>query len=468
MTISSRTSDHFLPQVRYRDVEGSARWLCHVLGFSVHSAVRDPEGVMDYVHLTHGPANVIIKSLVESDENETPVGETGQSHYIYVGDVTHHFATAQAEGAEIVIDLQEMPHLGRGYSCRDAEGLIWSFGSFDPWRLGLTRSAPTPVPTVQHENVSLVVAEAEPHAEPAPAVQALPAPHVRRTHRQATPRSLVIATVVGGLVGAIVVGAMLYDYGNKPSVAHEIATERTRREQSEAATRRAQEALIGERSAKEQFERAAKLIESELATVESEKAQTEAKMREAQSELTAQTGALAQAQIAAASLQDKLSESEKQWQAVEQSLAEQLDKARATAAGAQSERAAIEATLTQRVFSLEANLREEQTSRKSAEAARAATSAELLEVRNGRRQAETSLQSALANLKAERQARVEAEERADKLRGQLSARRAPAVRKVARAKAQARPAAVVKAKAAPAPKLKTSSADSVGDIGFQP
>jgi len=38
-----------------------------------------------------------------------------------------------AAGARIVIDIADQPYGGRGYACRDLEGYLWWFGSYDPW-----------------------------------------------------------------------------------------------------------------------------------------------------------------------------------------------------------------------------------------------------------------------------------------------------------------------------------------------
>ena len=44
-----------------------------------------------------------------------------------------HYAQAKAEGAEIVDELETMDYGGSGYSARDPEGHLWSFGDYDPW-----------------------------------------------------------------------------------------------------------------------------------------------------------------------------------------------------------------------------------------------------------------------------------------------------------------------------------------------
>jgi uncharacterized glyoxalase superfamily protein PhnB len=60
-------------------------------------------------------------------------GVSTQSSYIIVPDADAHHARAIAAGAEVVYPLKTEDYGGRGYSCRDPEGHLWSFGTYDPW-----------------------------------------------------------------------------------------------------------------------------------------------------------------------------------------------------------------------------------------------------------------------------------------------------------------------------------------------
>lgn len=60
-------------------------------------------------------------------------GRSTQSIYLVVDAVDAHHERARAAGAEIVMPLVDQDYGGRGYSCRDIEGHLWSFGSYDPW-----------------------------------------------------------------------------------------------------------------------------------------------------------------------------------------------------------------------------------------------------------------------------------------------------------------------------------------------
>jgi uncharacterized glyoxalase superfamily protein PhnB len=42
-------------------------------------------------------------------------------------------ARALAAGATIVLPLKDEDYGGRGFTCRDPEGHLWSIGSYDPW-----------------------------------------------------------------------------------------------------------------------------------------------------------------------------------------------------------------------------------------------------------------------------------------------------------------------------------------------
>ncbi len=52
---------------------------------------------------------------------------------VIVADCEAHYARAKAAGAEIIDDYEVKEYGGAGYSCRDLEGHLWWFGSYDPW-----------------------------------------------------------------------------------------------------------------------------------------------------------------------------------------------------------------------------------------------------------------------------------------------------------------------------------------------
>ena len=60
-------------------------------------------------------------------------GRVTASAYVIIDEVDAHCARAVAAGAELVMPPEDQPHGGRLYLCRDLEGHLWCFGSYDPW-----------------------------------------------------------------------------------------------------------------------------------------------------------------------------------------------------------------------------------------------------------------------------------------------------------------------------------------------
>lgn len=128
-----------IPTMRYRDAARAIEWLVRAFGFERHLVVPGEGGAILHAQLTF-ENSMIMLGTARDDEfgklQKTPadVGGVGtQSPYIIVRDVDAHHARAAAAGAEIVHPPEDQDYGGRLYSCRDPEGHLWSFGSYDPW-----------------------------------------------------------------------------------------------------------------------------------------------------------------------------------------------------------------------------------------------------------------------------------------------------------------------------------------------
>jgi len=130
-----------IPTLRYENVEKSIEWLCRVLGFEQHLIVKDDNDSIVHVQLTFGSAMVMMGPT--SDDNygkliQPPKAIEGfntQAPYIVVERIDEHYKKAVEEGAEIVIEIKDEDYGGRGYTCRDTEGHLWNFGSYNPWTM---------------------------------------------------------------------------------------------------------------------------------------------------------------------------------------------------------------------------------------------------------------------------------------------------------------------------------------------
>ncbi|MNR63584.1 Glyoxalase-like domain protein [compost metagenome] len=56
-----------------------------------------------------------------------------QCCYLVVNDADLVHRRAVDAGAPIVMALKDEEYGGRGFTCRDPEGQLWSVGTYDPW-----------------------------------------------------------------------------------------------------------------------------------------------------------------------------------------------------------------------------------------------------------------------------------------------------------------------------------------------
>lgn len=140
MNATMDTRSTIIPCLRYRDALAAIDWLCGAFGFTKHAVYADGK-IVHHAQLTFGNGMVMLGSADNDSEwgrqiaqpDEIGMRET-QSPCVIVGDVDAHYARAKAAGATIVQDIADQGYGGRGYSCRDPEGHLWWFGSYDPWK----------------------------------------------------------------------------------------------------------------------------------------------------------------------------------------------------------------------------------------------------------------------------------------------------------------------------------------------
>ena len=138
-TASDTVGRTIVPTLCYRDVTAAVEWLCHAFGFERHVVVNGIDGSAEYAELTFGDGMIMLGPVEDSPigrlmtQPEEAGGAETQICYLFVDDVAAHCDRAEAAGAEIMLDIEDK-RSGRGYSCRDPEGHIWNFGTYDPWR----------------------------------------------------------------------------------------------------------------------------------------------------------------------------------------------------------------------------------------------------------------------------------------------------------------------------------------------
>ena len=135
-------SGQVMPGLRYADAASAIDWLGKAFGFEQRMVIPGPDGAIAHAQLTlgSGPGMVMLGSGggdSDYDKLVRPAGEAGgivtASVYAVVDDVAAHRARAEAAGAEIVMAIGADQPEGPMYTCRDPEGNVWSFGTYDPF-----------------------------------------------------------------------------------------------------------------------------------------------------------------------------------------------------------------------------------------------------------------------------------------------------------------------------------------------
>ncbi|MEM8811057.1 MAG: VOC family protein [Pseudomonadota bacterium] len=127
-----------IPTLRYADAPSMLEWLCDTFGFERHLVVKGGDGIIAHAQLVFGSGMIMLGSARDDafgalQDTPRSLGGITQSAYVVVPDVDALAARARTAGAEIVQEPRDEDYGGRSFSCRDPEGHLWNFGSYDPW-----------------------------------------------------------------------------------------------------------------------------------------------------------------------------------------------------------------------------------------------------------------------------------------------------------------------------------------------
>ncbi|GAA4104968.1 MULTISPECIES: VOC family protein [Streptomyces] len=121
------------PTILYDDAKAAIRRLKNAFGFTEVCVYEDEDGRVAHAELSYGTGLVMVGSrgregvFAEAMANGGPVGV-----YVVVGDVDAHHARAAEQGMEILMEPADQDYGSRNYTARDAEGNVWSFGTYAP------------------------------------------------------------------------------------------------------------------------------------------------------------------------------------------------------------------------------------------------------------------------------------------------------------------------------------------------
>jgi uncharacterized glyoxalase superfamily protein PhnB len=138
MPIAKSTIATIVPALQYRDAVAAIEFLCRAFGFEKRAVYEGDGGTIAHAQLTLGNGMVMLGSAKDTDYGRMlvrprDVGGVTMSVYVIVEDCDAHFARAREAGAEILLEPVTQDYGGRDYTCKDPEGHVWTFGTYDPW-----------------------------------------------------------------------------------------------------------------------------------------------------------------------------------------------------------------------------------------------------------------------------------------------------------------------------------------------
>jgi uncharacterized glyoxalase superfamily protein PhnB len=135
------TTATVIPCLRYRDAPAAIDWLCSTFGFDRHLVVPGENGTIAHAQLSFGNGMIMLGSESNNSEYgklivhpEQIGGKQTQTVYLTVSDADQVYRRAREAGAAILLDITDEDYGGRGFTCRDLEGHVWSIGTYDPWQ----------------------------------------------------------------------------------------------------------------------------------------------------------------------------------------------------------------------------------------------------------------------------------------------------------------------------------------------
>nr|WP_315394716.1 VOC family protein [uncultured Duganella sp.] len=137
-SIPKQTLCTVVPCMRYRDAPAAIKWLSDTFGFEPQLVVPNEDGSIAHAQLTFGNSLIMLGSVFDTEfgrlmKQPAEVGNfVTQSTYLVVNNADLVYGRALEAGAKILLDIKDEDYGGRGFTCSDPEGHVWSIGTYDP------------------------------------------------------------------------------------------------------------------------------------------------------------------------------------------------------------------------------------------------------------------------------------------------------------------------------------------------
>lgn len=118
--------------LRYRDAMAAIEFLERAFGFERGAVHRGEDGTVHHAELRFAGEWIMLGSTSDGSDGRLAVENGPTWVYVVVDDPDAHYERAVGAGAEVVRDLTDEDYGSRGYTARDLEGNVWSFGTYRP------------------------------------------------------------------------------------------------------------------------------------------------------------------------------------------------------------------------------------------------------------------------------------------------------------------------------------------------
>ena len=121
------------PILAFRDARAGATFLVRAFGFEERAlyAREDDPSVIEHGELRWPPGGGVMFGTAGKDDSEFGRRTPGNdSVYVVCDDPDALFARATGAGADVVRGLKDEDYGSRGFTVRDPEGNLWSFGTY--------------------------------------------------------------------------------------------------------------------------------------------------------------------------------------------------------------------------------------------------------------------------------------------------------------------------------------------------
>jgi uncharacterized glyoxalase superfamily protein PhnB len=118
--------------IRYRDAMAAIDFLERAFGFERGDVHQGQDGAVHHAELRFAGEWIMLGSTSSGSDGRLDLPSGPTWIYVVVDEPDAHYERAVAAGAEIVRDLKDEDYGSRGYTARDPEGNVWSFGTYRP------------------------------------------------------------------------------------------------------------------------------------------------------------------------------------------------------------------------------------------------------------------------------------------------------------------------------------------------